>query len=49
MNFHAGTSLGNIAPVETKATRQYRTTTVASDVKMALGMFFFGFFTSSPA
>jgi hypothetical protein len=35
--------------METKATRQYSITTISSDVKMALGTFFFGFFTSSLA
>ena len=51
MNFHVGTSptlLGKTAPIDTNATRQYNNTTRVKEIKMALGIFFFGFFTSSP-
>jgi hypothetical protein len=36
------------APIDTNATRQYNTTTRIREMKIALGIFLFGFFTSSP-
>ena len=48
MNFHDDMPVGNIAPIETKAIRQYKTTTAVNEMNIALGIFFFGFFTSSP-
>ena len=47
--FQAGIPmLGLISPMDTKATRQYIITTIAIEIKIALGIFFLGFFTSSP-
>ena len=47
--FQAGIPLlGLIPPMDTKATRQYIITTIAIEIKIALGIFFLGFFTSSP-
>ena len=37
-----------MAPIETKAIRQYIITTNAREMKIALGMFLLGFLTSSP-
>jgi hypothetical protein len=34
--------------MDTKATRQYIITTIAIEIKIALGIFFLGFFTTSP-
>jgi hypothetical protein len=39
---------GKTGPIETKATKQYITTTSASEMKIALGIFLFGFLTYSP-
>jgi len=41
-------SSGNIAPIDTKAIRQYNITTAVNEINIAFGIFFFGFFISSP-
>src|SRR5688500_4938429 len=47
INCHEDIS-GKMAPIETKAIKQYMITTRASEMKIALGMFLLGFLTSSP-
>jgi hypothetical protein len=48
MYFHDSMPAGNIAPMDTKAIKQYKMTTAVSDMNIARGMFLLGFFTSSP-
>jgi hypothetical protein len=51
MKIHAGippVSWGESALMETNATRQYSNTTSVREMKIALGIFLLGFFTSSP-
>src|SRR5215218_9100405 len=48
MYLHAAIPSGDIAPIDTYATRQLSVTTVAREIKIALGMLRFGFLTSSP-
>jgi len=48
MYFHDSMPSGNMAPIDTKAIKQYRTTTAVNDMNIARGMFLFGFLASSP-